>query len=427
MGVAVNSGDTAWLLTSTALVMMMTAPGLALFYGGLVRQRNVLSTLMHSFFMLCLIGVQWAVLGYSLAFGTDHGGVVGGLNYLLMNGVGQGATAGATVPHLAFALYQGMFAVITVALISGSFAERIHFKAFVLFSLLWAVLVYDPLAHWVWGDGGWLGKLGALDFAGGTVVHVSSGVSALVAALVIGPRRSVSRHIQQPHNVTYVLIGGGLLWCGWFGFNAGSALSAGGLAALAAATTHTSAAAAGLTWALIEAWHRGKPSVVGTVSGAVAGLVGITPAAGYVSIGSALLIGASTAVVCYLGVTVLKARWNYDDTLDVFGVHGLGGAWGAIATGIFASKAINPAGSDGLLNGHPSQMLIQLAGLLATIALASAGTFLILKLVSLVTPLRVSDVEEAAGLDHSLHGEVAYSLHAAEGHGAHARQLGAHD
>lgn len=402
----INGGDTAWLLISTALVVMMTAPGLALFYGGLVSQRNVLSTLMHSFFAICLIGVQWVLLGYTLAFGADQVGLLGGLEFLALGGVGPAALAGTQVPHILFAMYQGAFAVITVALISGAFAERKSFKAFILFSLLWATLVYDPLAHWVWG-GGWLQKLGALDFAGGLVVHVSSGISALVAALVIGRRQAQP---SEPHNIPFVLIGGGLLWVGWFGFNGGSALAANGLAAMALATTNTAAAMAGLAWTAIEWAHRGKPSVIGAVAGAVAGLVAITPAAGFVSIGSALVIGLGAGAICYAGCTLVKAKFGYDDTLDVFGVHGLGGIWGALATGIFASRAVNPAGADGLLAGNPGQLAIQLVSVVVAVALAGTGTFVILKLVGLVTPLRVARDAELTGLDTSLHGQQAYVL-----------------
>lgn len=405
----INSGDTAWLLISTALVMMMTAPGLALFYGGLVSQRNVLSTLMHSFFLLCLISIQWVLFGYSLSFGSSKGGFIGGLDYLLFSSVGQEPSGTATYPHLIFAMFQGMFAIITVALISGAFAERMKFAAFLLFSLLWATFVYDPLAHWVWG-GGWLMKVGALDFAGGTVVHISSGVSALVAAIVIGRRRSYPKSALPPHNVTYTLIGAGLLWFGWFGFNAGSALGANGLAALAFTVTNTAAAAAGLVWALIEWVHRGKPTILGAATGAVAGLVAITPAAGYVTVGASLIIGMGVSVICYFGVNSLKPRFGYDDTLDVFGVHGLGGTWGAIATGIFATKSVNPAGADGLLYGNPQQLANQLIGVAAGWALAAVGTFLILKLVSLVTPLRATEEEELTGMDMSLHGETAYNF-----------------
>lgn len=406
---AINAGDTAWLLVATALVMMMTAPGLALFYGGLVQQRNVLSTLMHSFILLCLISIQWVAVGYTLSFGADKGGWIGSLGFLFFQGVGSDPLTGQTIPHLLFAMYQLMFAVITVALITGSFAERMKFGAFVLFSLLWATLIYDPLAHWVWG-GGWLMKLGALDFAGGTVVHVSSGVSALVAALVIGKRVGYPDKPFPPHNLSLTLIGGALLWFGWFGFNAGSALAANGLAANAFAATHTAAAAAGLAWAAIEWLHRGKPTILGAVTGAVAGLVAITPAAGYVTVASSIWIGLGVSAVCYLGINWLKARAGYDDALDVFGVHGLGGTWGAIATGIFATKAVNPAGADGLLQGNPAQLVNQLVAVGATWALAAAGTFVILKAVSLVTALRVSAEDEMTGLDLALHGEAGYNF-----------------
>ncbi|HEU4388303.1 MAG TPA: ammonium transporter [Blastocatellia bacterium] len=406
----VNSGDTAWMIVATALVMLMTAPGLALFYGGLVSHRNVLSTLMHSFFLLCLISVQWVIWGYTLSFGPNGASLIGGLDHLFFNGVGPEPSGSATYPHVIFAMYQCMFAVITVALISGSFAERMKFTAFILFSLLWATVVYDPLAHWVWHSDGWLFKKGALDFAGGTVVHISSGVSALVAAIVIGRRRGHPKRILPPHNLSLTVIGASLLWFGWFGFNAGSALAANGLAAIAFTVTNTAAAAGGLAWLFVEWAHRGKPTILGAVSGAVAGLVGITPAAGYVNVGASLAIGAGAGLLCYLGCNLLKPRFGYDDALDVFGVHGIGGTWGALATGLFASKAINPAGNDGLFNGNPGQLLTQLMGVGAAWALAGVGTFLILKLVSLVTSLRVSEEDELAGLDLAAHGEVAYSF-----------------
>jgi Amt family ammonium transporter len=420
-GAAISAGDTAWLLASAALVMLMTGPGLALFYGGLVSQRNMLSTLMHSFFLLCLISVQWVAFGYSLSFAP--GGLFGGLGHAFFGGVGQGASPLApTVPHLAFALYQGMFAVITPALISGAFAERMRFSVFVVFSLLWATLVYDPLCHWVWG-GGWLQRLGALDFAGGTVVHVSSGVSALVAALLVGKRVGFPHRLSLPHNLTFTLVGGSLLWFGWFGFNAGSALAANGLAANAFATTNTAAATTGLTWALIEWVHRKKPTVLGVVTGAVAGLVAVTPAAGYVTVGASIAIGFGCAVVCYLGVNWLKPRFGYDDSLDVFGVHGLGGTWGALATGLFATTAVNPAGSNGLFYGNPRQLWIQLVGVAAGWGLAIVGTVAILGGIKLFTSLRVTEEEEVTGLDLSLHGEAAYNLLGSgmgtEGHRTH--------
>jgi len=403
----ISRGDTAWLLVSTALVMMMTLPGLALFYGGLVRKKNVLSTLMHSFFLLCLVSVQWVAVGYAISFGADRGGILGSFDYAFFNGVGPTPAAGLAVPHLAFALYQGMFAAITVALISGAYAERVSFLPFAVVSLLWTTLVYDPLAHWVWG-GGWLAKLGALDFAGGTVVHVSSGVAALVFALVLGKRSTGLK--TTPHNVGFTVLGAGLLWFGWFGFNAGSALSANGVAAVAFAATHVAAAAGGLSWVLIEAQHRGKPGVLGGVTGAVAGLVAITPACGYVTVPAALVIGAGASLVCYLGCNVLKEKLGYDDALDVFGVHGLGGTFGALATGVFATTRVNPAGADGLLAGNPGLLLRQLAGVVAAIVLSGVGTYAILKVVSLVATLRVSSEEEAQGLDLSIHGELAYMI-----------------
>jgi Amt family ammonium transporter len=403
-----SSGDTAWLLASAALVMLMTAPGLALFYGGLVSQRNMLSTLMHSFFLLCLISVQWVLFGYSLSFAP--GGLLGGLDHLFFRGVGQEAASLApTVPLLAFAIFQGMFAVITPALITGAFAERMKFSVFVVFSLLWATIVYDPLCHWVWG-GGWLGAMGALDFAGGTVVHVSSGVSALVAAIMVGRRRGYPSRLFPPHSLALTLAGGALLWFGWFGFNAGSALASNGLAAQAFVNTHTAAATTGLAWALIEWVHRRKPTVLGAVTGAVAGLVAITPAAGFVTVPASMAIGVGCALVCYLGVNLLKPRFGYDDSLDVFGVHGLGGTWGALATGLFATTSVNAAGRNGLFYGNPGQLWTQLVGVAAAWALAIVGTAVILGVIRLFTSLRVSEEEELTGLDLSLHGEAAYNI-----------------
>jgi Amt family ammonium transporter len=405
----VNSGDTAWILTSTALVMLMTAPGLALFYGGLVSYRNAVSTVMHSFILLCVISLQWVLIGYSIAFGTDIFGLIGGSDYLGFAGVGPTPNGTSTVPHIAFAMYQCVFAIITVALISGAVAERMRFSSFLLFGVLWATFIYDPLAHWVWG-GGWLMTLGALDFAGGTVVHVSSGVSALVAAVVIGKRKGFPTSVSAPHNLLLTIVGAALLWFGWFGFNAGSALSSGGLAAMAFAATNTAAAAAALAWAAVERVHRGKASALGIVTGAVAGLVAITPAAGFVTVPAALAIGALVSPICYLGVNYLKPRLGFDDSLDVFGVHGLGGAWGAVATGLFASTAVNPAGADGLFYGGSALVGRQLIAVAACAATAAVGTFVILKLVSLVKPLRVSDEDEAKGLDVAIHGETAYAF-----------------
>jgi Amt family ammonium transporter len=410
---AVNSGDTAWILTSTALVLLMTVPGLALFYGGLVGRRNVLATCMHSFFMLCVVSLQWTMVGYTLAFGADNGGLVGGLGYFGFEGVGPEPLAGMTIPHIAFAMYQCAFAIITVALITGAFAERMRFGAFIAFATAWTTLVYDPLAHWVWG-GGWLQTLGALDFAGGTVVHVSSGVSALVAAYVVGRRVGFPERVAKPNSVLFTFVGAGLLWFGWFGFNAGSALSAGGLAAMAFAATNTAAAAAAIAWTTIE-WRRdGRPTALGAVTGAVAGLVAITPAAGYVTVPAAVAIGAVASVVCYAGIAFLKPRLGYDDSLDVFGVHGIGGVWGALATGIFASSAVNPAGADGLLLGNPALLGKQAIAVLACGGAAAVATFVILKAISLVSPLRVTEAEEAAGLDVAVHGEVAFDFFVGE-------------
>ncbi len=414
----INAGDTAWLLVSTAMVMLMT-PGLAFFYAGMAGHRNVLGTIMQSFFALCLISVQWVLWGYTLAFGPDVSGVVGGLKYLGLSGVGQ--EANGSIPHLLFMMFQGMFAIITVALMTGAFADRIRFPAFVLLSLLWATLIYDPLAHWVWG-GGWLQSLGALDFAGGTVVHISSGISALVAALVIGRRIGYPGKVPPPHSLPLTVLGTGLLWFGWFGFNAGSSLTSGGLAASAFVITNTAAAAAALGWTFTEWLLRGKPTVLGAASGAVAGLVAITPASGFVGPIASILIGLVGGVLCYFAVNNLKPRLGYDDSLDVFGIHGVGGTWGAIATGIFASKAVNPAGADGLIYGNAALMAPQLISILATVLFAGVGTFVILKLVNLVCRLRVTEEQELMGLDLSQHGESAYNLQtifsAGAGHGA---------
>ncbi|TAM59581.1 ammonium transporter [bacterium] len=408
----IDAGDTAWLLASAALVMVMT-PALGFFYGGLVRRKNVLSTIMHSFFILCLISVQWVMWGYSLAFGPDwHGwGIIGDLSWVGLNGVGMTPNTdyGATVPHLAYMAFQMMFAVITPALITGAFAERKRFKAFVIFSLLWSTLVYDPVAHWVWGHGGWLGsKLGALDFAGGTVVHITSGVSALVAATVLGRRIELQRGQAQPdepYDATMTILGASLLWFGWFGFNAGSAIQSGGLAANAFVVTNTAAAMAALTWMTISWMHKGTPSVLGATAGAVAGLVAITPASGYVTTPASILIGLGAGTICYVCVHLMR-RSGVDDVLDVFAVHGMGGVWGALATGLFATVAINAGASNGLLYGNPRQLLIQLIAVGASFGYSAVMTFAILKLVNIFVPLRVSEQEEAMGLDVTQHREV---------------------
>jgi Amt family ammonium transporter len=407
----VDKGDTAWILTSTALVLLMTAPGLALFYGGMVRQKNALATLMQSFIILCLISVQWILWGYSLAFGPDRGGLIGGLDWIGLRGVGVEpfATYSKTIPHQAFMLFQMMFAVITPALITGAFAERKKFSTFLVFTLLWATFVYDPLAHWVWADGGWLRKLGALDFAGGTVVHISSGVSALICAIVVGRRRGYGHQPMQPHNLPMTVMGAGLLWFGWFGFNAGSALEASGLAVSAFTATNTGAASAALGWMFTEWIARGKPTVLGAASGAVAGLVAITPAAGFVGPVSSIIIGAIAGFLCYTACN-LKAKLGYDDSLDVVGVHGVGGTWGALATGLFASRAVNAAGADGLFHGNPGQLWTQIVAVAVTWVLAIVVTFVILKVLDAVMGLRVNEEEELAGLDVSLHSETAYVL-----------------
>jgi len=407
-----NSGDTAWVLMSTALVLLMTIPGLAFFYGGLVRRKNVLSILMQCFIILCVISLQWVLFGYSLAFGPDFHGIIGKLSWAGLSGVGASPNAdyAATIPHSVFMIFQMMFAVITPALIIGAYAERVKFPAFLLFTVLWATFVYDPLAHWVWGTGGWLKSLGALDFAGGIVVHVSSGISALVMALMLGKRLGYNHKPIRPHNLPFTVLGGALLWFGWFGFNAGSALAADGIAANAFITTNTATAAAGLTWALIEWWHNGTPTILGTVTGAVAGLVAITPACGFVNPMNAMIIGMMVAVICYLAVSVIKGKLGYDDSLDAFGVHGVGGTVGTIATGIFAQKAINAAGSDGLLFGNAHQLLVQGLMLIVTVAFAAIMTFIIFKIVDALIGMRVEEKNEIVGLDLTQQSEAAYTV-----------------
>ncbi|MGI8477057.1 MAG: ammonium transporter [Thermomicrobiales bacterium] len=405
-----DTGDTAWVLLSAALVMLMT-PALGFFYGGLVRRKNVLATLMHSFFILALISVQWVLWGYTLAFGPDHGGVIGGLDWFGFKGVGAEPSAYApTIPHTAFAVYQCMFAVITPALITGAFAERKRFKAFVVFSLAWATFVYAPIAHSVWAFDGWLRNYGALDFAGGTVVHISSGVSALVAAKVLGRRLGYGKEAMDPHNLTLTVLGAGLLWFGWFGFNAGSALGANGLAANAFLVTNTAAAMGALTW-LTASWLRhGRPSVLGAAAGAVAGLVAITPAAGYVDASASIVIGLGAGVVCFFAVELLRNRFGIDDALDVFAVHGVGGIWGALATGLFAQKALNSGGADGLFYGNPEQLLKHAVAVGAVVVYASAASWVILKVIDLTIGLRVAEQDEVLGLDTSQHGEFGYQL-----------------
>jgi Amt family ammonium transporter len=405
----VDKGDTAWMLTSSALVLMMTIPGLFLFYGGLVRRKNVLGTIMHSFIIVAVVSIQWVLWGYTLSFGPDVGGIIGNLDWLGLRSVGPEPNAdyAATIPHAAFMIYQMMFAVITPALITGAFAERTKFSAFLVFILLWATFVYDPLAHWVWGVKGWLRELGALDFAGGTVVHLSSGASALVAAYMFGRRLGYPQEAMPPHNLPFSIIGAAMLWVGWFGFNAGSALAADGLAASAFVATHVATAAAALSWLAMDWIFREKPTVLGAASGAVAGLVAITPGSGFVGPISALWIGIGGGVLCSIACS-LKPRFGYDDSLDVVGVHGVGGTWGALATGLFASKAVNPAGNDGLFFGNPGQLWIQIISIVATIVLAVVGTYIILSVIKAVTGLRIPQDEERMGLDLSQHNERAY-------------------
>jgi len=407
-----NSGDTAWVLTASALVLLMTIPGLAFFYGGLVRRKNVLSILMQCFIIVCIISLQWMLFGYSLAFGPSFHGIIGNLDWIGLSGVGAlpNADYSKTIPHSVFMIFQAMFAIITPALIIGAYAERVKFSAFLLFTILWATFVYDPLAHWVWNPGGWLRGLGALDFAGGIVVHVSSGISALVLALLLGKRIGYNHKPIRPHNLPFTVLGAALLWFGWFGFNAGSALAADGLAANAFVTTHIATAAAGITWALIEWWHNGTPTILGAATGAVAGLVAVTPACGFVNPMNAMFIGMMVAVVCYLAVAIIKSKVGYDDSLDAFGVHGVGGTVGTIATGLFAEKAINAAGADGLLFGNPHQLYVQSLSLIVTVVFAAIMTFVIFKIVDAVLGMRVEEKNEIVGLDLTQQSEAAYTV-----------------
>jgi Amt family ammonium transporter len=407
----IDSGDTAWMLTSAALVLMMTAPGLALFYGGMVRRHNVLGTIMHSFILMAAISIQWVLWGYSVAFGPDVRGLFGNLSWAGLIGVGLAPYPdyAATIPHQAFMIYQLMFAIITPALITGAFAERIKFGAFLVFTLLWVTFIYDPLAHWVWGMGGWLRNLGALDFAGGTVVHISSGISALAAALMVGKRRGFGTEPMPPHNLPLTVAGAAMLWVGWFGFNAGSALSSGALATSAFVATHIATATATLSWMFTEWLARGKPTVLGAASGAVAGLVAITPASGFVGPLSSIVIGGVAGYLCYNACNI-KNKMGYDDSLDVVGVHGVGGTWGAIATGLFASKAVNGAGNNGLFFGNSGLLGVQIIAVLSTWIFAFIGSLILLKIVDLIIGLRVEDEQEIMGLDLSQHNESAYAL-----------------
>ncbi|MCC7541338.1 MAG: ammonium transporter [Deltaproteobacteria bacterium] len=410
----IDKADTAWILVSTALVLLMT-PALALFYGGLVRAKNVLSTFMHSFFALAVVSVLWVVVGYSLAFGPTVGGFIGSFAHVGLEGVGMEPRDGTTIPHILFMAYQLMFAIITPALISGAFAERIKFSAYVVFTAAWSLLVYSPVAHWVWGPGGWLGARGSLDFAGGTVVHLTSGISALVFALVLGPRLGYPKKKSPPHNLTMSLLGAGLLWFGWFGFNAGSALGSTGLAALALVNTHLAAATGAASWAAIEWLRHGKPSSLGVASGLVAGLVAITPAAGFVGPMPAIAIGVMAGALCYVAVT-LKSRFTYDDALDAFGVHGVGGFLGGVLTAVFASTVWNPAGKDGVLRGGVGLLGEQMIALAVAGVYAAAVTFVVAKLIDKVIGLRPAKDDEAEGLDSALHGEESYATSEGGGH-----------
>ena len=406
----VDTGDTAWIMASAAMVMLMT-PALGLFYAGMTRRKNVLATIMQSFVALGIITIQWALFGYSLAFGPDIGHIIGGLKFFALSDVGMEPNAdyAATIPHQVFMIFQMMFAIITPALISGAIAERIKFKTYLVFITLWAILVYDPIAHWVWGVGGWIREMGALDFAGGLVVHISSGVSALAAALVLGKRKGYGTDLMAPHNLTMTITGAGILWFGWFGFNGGSALGANSLAGSAFVATHIAAGSAALSWMVVEWAHRGKPTALGIASGAVAGLVAITPACGFVGPMSSIIIGLAGGAVCYFAIS-LKSKLGYDDSLDVVGVHAVGGTVGALMTGLFASKLINSAGGDGLFFGNAAQLGTQAVSVLAAWVYSFVVTLVILKILDVTMGLRVSEEEESEGLDLSQHGETGYIL-----------------
>ena len=407
----ISGGDTSWVLISAALVFLMT-PGLAFFYGGLVRRKNMLSILMQCFILICMITLQWVLFGYSLAFGPDVKSLIGNLNWAGLQGVTLDpfAAYSATIPHQLFMIYQAMFAIITPGLILGAFAERMKFSAFCVFSLLWATFVYDPVAHWVWGVGGILRNMGVLDFAGGIVVHINAGVAALVCALVLGKRKGYPNHMSPPHNLPFAVLGAGLLWFGWFGFNGGSALGANRLAVSAMVVSHIAGAAAGLTWALLEWKFNSKPTMLGMITGAVAGLATITPAAGFVGPIDAIWIGILASGVCFLCVAVVKTKFNYDDSLDAFGVHGVGGILGTLATGLWASKTVNPAGNNGLFYGNPGLFLIQLKAVVITIVYSFIVSWVLLKIVDAFMGLRVSEDDERIGLDLTQHRESGYTM-----------------
>ena len=405
-----NTGDTAFVLVSAALVMLMT-PGLALFYAGMVRSKNVLGTIMQSFIIIGLISLEWILWGYSMTFGPDKFGIIGGLEWFGLRGVGTlpHSIYASTVPHQVFMIYQCMFAVITPALITGAFAERMRFGPFLIFSLLWSTFIYNPLAHWIWGDGGWLGKLGCLDFAGGIAVHLSSGTAALAAALILGKRKDYGSEEMRPHNLPMTLLGAGILWFGWFGFNAGSALAAGSLAGSAFVATHIAGTTGALTWIMMEWRMSGKATTLGAASGAIAGLATVTPASGFVGPLSAALIGLFAGIGCYLGI-MIKNKFGYDDSLDVVGIHGVGGVLGVLATGIFASTAVNPNGADGLFFGNPSQFSIQCIAILATVIYTFVLSYILLKVIDKIFGLRVNESDEINGLDLSQHDETAYGF-----------------
>ena len=415
----VNAGDTAWVLISSALVLLMTIPGLAFFYGGLVRKKNVLTILMQCFMITCLLTLQWVLFGYSLSFGPDMKGMLGNLSWAGLNHVSfdtphwdaaTGSSYAATIPHQVFMIFQMMFAIITPALIIGAFADRMKFSTFCVFVIVWATVVYDPVAHWVWGKGGFLGTMGALDFAGGTVVHINAGFAGLVAALMLGKRVGYPDKISPPHNLPFAVLGAGLLWFGWFGFNAGSALSAGGLATSAFVVTHVATATGGLMWAIMDWIFNKRPTVLGIISGAVAGLVAITPASGFVTVMGAIGIGVGAGIIPWLFVTFVKPKVGYDDALDAFGVHGVGGTWGALATGLWATKIINPAGNDGLFYGNAGQLWIQTKTVGVTIVYTVVMTFVILKVLDRLMGLRVTETDERVGLDLTQHREAAYTI-----------------
>ncbi len=406
----ISAGDTAFILVSAALVLLMT-PALGLFYGGMVRNKNVLGTIMQSLIMIAIISFEWVYIGYSMSFGPDVGGFIGDLSWFGLKGVGAApsSTYATTIPHILFMIYQCMFAVITPALITGAFAERMKFGPFIVFSLIWAIVVYNPVCHWIWGSGGWLGAKGALDFAGGLVVHLTSGAAALAAAIILGPRQGFRKRSFMPHNLPMTLLGTGLLWFGWFGFNGGSALAANGIAATAFVATHLAGMAAMASWCFMEKIRQGKATTLGAASGAIAGLATVTPAAGFISANSAIIIGLIAGVICYFAVS-LKEKLGYDDSLDVVGIHGLGGFAGTLMLGIFASKAVNPGGADGLLAGNPSFFATQAFAVLVVLIYAFVVSFVLLKIVDALFGLRVPAEDEVQGLDLSQHSETAYNL-----------------